>query len=172
MRSSRAWRKSARSRLFRAPRPRILPIAPKNLPEIARQLGVANILQGSVQRAGDSVRVNVQLIRAATDDHVWAESYDRKLDDIFGVENEVAQNIASALNARLTGAKRRLLPKGRRTMRGPMQLICEEARNCGVLTNNHYSTRRNPTNKPCVRPAVRARLGCSGEGSVDSLLRE
>src|SRR6202011_1133093 len=76
---------------------------PKNVPDIARQLGVANILEGSVQKAGDAVHVNVQLIRAATDDHVWAESYDRRLDDIFGVEKEVAQNIASALNARLTG---------------------------------------------------------------------
>jgi TolB-like protein len=77
--------------------------SPKNLPEIARQLGVANILEGSVQKAGDAVRVNVQLIRAATDDHVWAESYDRRLDDIFGVEKEVAQNVASALNTKLTG---------------------------------------------------------------------
>jgi TolB-like protein len=76
---------------------------PKNLPGIARQLGVANILEGSVQKAGDTVHVNVQLIRAATGEHVWAESYDRKLDDIFGVENEMAQNIATALNAKLTG---------------------------------------------------------------------
>jgi TolB-like protein/Tfp pilus assembly protein PilF len=79
--------------------------SPKNLPAIARQLGVANILEGSVQKSGDAVHVNVQLIRAATDDHVWAESYDRKLDDIFGVEREIAQNIASALNARLTGGE-------------------------------------------------------------------
>ena len=79
--------------------------SPKNLPGIARQLGVANILEGSVQKAGDTVHVNVQLIRAATDEHIWAESYDRKLDDIFGVENEIAQNIASALNARLTGSE-------------------------------------------------------------------
>jgi len=76
---------------------------PKNLPEIARQLGVANVLEGSVQKAGDTVHVNVQLVRAPTGDQIWAESYDRKLDDIFGVENEIAQNIASALNARLTG---------------------------------------------------------------------
>jgi TolB-like protein len=79
--------------------------SPQNLPEIARQLGVANILEGSVQKAREAVHVNVQLIRAATDDHLWAESYDRKLDDIFGVEKEVAQNIASALNAKLTGAE-------------------------------------------------------------------
>jgi TolB-like protein len=79
--------------------------SPQNLPEIARQLGVANILEGSVQKARDAVHVNVQLIRAATDDHLWAESYDRKLDDIFAVEKEVAQNIAATLNAKLTGAE-------------------------------------------------------------------
>jgi TolB-like protein len=79
--------------------------SPQNLPEIARQLGVANLLEGSVQKAHDTVHVNVQLIRAATDDHLWAESYDRKLDDIFAVEKEVAQNIAATLNAKLTGAE-------------------------------------------------------------------
>jgi TolB-like protein/tetratricopeptide (TPR) repeat protein len=79
--------------------------SPQNLPEIARQLGVANLLEGSVQKAHDAVHVNVQLIRAATDDHLWAESYDRKLDDIFGVEKEVAQSIAASLNAKLTGAE-------------------------------------------------------------------
>src|SRR3979411_1737770 len=79
--------------------------APKNLPGIARQLGVANILEGSVQKSGYTVHVNVQLIRAPTDDQIWAESYDRKLDDIFAVENEIAQNIASALNAKLTGGE-------------------------------------------------------------------
>jgi TolB-like protein/Tfp pilus assembly protein PilF len=83
--------------------------SPQNLPEIARQLGVANILEGSVQKAANAVHVNVQLIRAATDDHLWAESYNRKLDDIFGVEAEVAETIASALNARLTGAEQQLL---------------------------------------------------------------
>lgn len=78
---------------------------PKNLPGVARQLGVANILEGSVQKSGETVHVNVQLVRVATNDHIWAESYDRKLDDIFGVEKEIAQNIASALNARLTGGE-------------------------------------------------------------------
>jgi TolB-like protein/Tfp pilus assembly protein PilF len=78
---------------------------PTNLPEIAKQLGVANILEGSVQKAGDAVHINVQLIRAATDDHVWAEVYNRKLDDIFGVEGEVAGAIADALNAKLSGAE-------------------------------------------------------------------
>ena len=83
--------------------------SPDNLPEIARQLGVANILEGSVQKAGDQVHVNVQLIRAAGDQHLWAESYNRKLDDIFGVEGEVAQTIAESLSATLTGAEKRQL---------------------------------------------------------------
>jgi len=79
--------------------------APDNLPEIARQLGVANILEGSVQKAGEAVHINVQLIRAASDEHLWAESYNRKLDDVFGVEGEVAQTIADKLRARLSGAE-------------------------------------------------------------------
>src|SRR6266478_7163924 len=64
-------------------------VRPSNLREIALQLGVANILEGSVQKAGDEVHINVQLIRTATDEHLWAESYDRKLENIFGVEAEV-----------------------------------------------------------------------------------
>jgi len=82
---------------------------PGNLPEIARQLGVANILEGSVQKIGDLVHVNVQLIRAASDDHLWAESYNRKLDDVFSVEGEVAQTVAEALNARLSGAEQQAI---------------------------------------------------------------
>src|SRR6266436_6220620 len=78
-------------------------VRPSNLLEIALQLGVANILEGSVQRAGDQVHVNVQLIRASTDEHVWAESYDRKLENIFGVEAEVATAVAEALRAKLSG---------------------------------------------------------------------
>jgi TolB-like protein len=73
--------------------------APENLPEIARQLGVAHIVEGSVQRSGDAVRVNVQLIKAANDSHLWAETFDRKLSDIFSVETEVAKAIADQLRA-------------------------------------------------------------------------
>ena len=83
--------------------------APDNLREIAQQLGVANILEGSVQKVGTAVHINVQLIKAVTDDHLWAESYDRTLDNIFGVEAEVAQRIASALNAQLTGSEQEAL---------------------------------------------------------------
>jgi TolB-like protein/Tfp pilus assembly protein PilF len=82
---------------------------PGNLSEIARQLNVANILEGSVQRAGDRVHINAQLIRAATDEHLWAESYDRKLENIFSVEAEVAAAVAEALRAKLTGAEQQAL---------------------------------------------------------------
>ena len=84
---------------------------PGNLSEIARQLGVANILEGSVQKADDQVHINVQLIRAATDEHLWAESYTRKLENIFGVEGEVATAVAEALKAKLTGAEQQALKK-------------------------------------------------------------
>ena len=79
---------------------------PGNLGEIAKQLGVAHILEGSVQKAGESVRVNVQLIKAATDSHLWAETYDRKLTDIFAVETEVAERIARSLEAKITGREK------------------------------------------------------------------
>jgi len=82
---------------------------PANLSEIARQLGVANILEGSVQKAGDSVRVSVNLIRADSDSHLWAETYDRKLTDIFGVESEIAKAIAERLQAKLTGREQQAL---------------------------------------------------------------
>jgi serine/threonine protein kinase/Tfp pilus assembly protein PilF len=82
---------------------------PRNLAEIAKQLGVANILEGSVQKAADQVRVNVQLINAQSDSHLWAETYDRKLTDIFGVESEIARGIAESLQAKLTGREQQAL---------------------------------------------------------------
>jgi TolB-like protein/class 3 adenylate cyclase/Tfp pilus assembly protein PilF len=83
--------------------------APENLPEIARQLGVAHILEGSVQKSGDAVRVNVQLIKASNDSHLWADTFDRKLTDIFSVESEVAKAIADQLRAKLTGQEQEVL---------------------------------------------------------------
>jgi TolB-like protein/Tfp pilus assembly protein PilF len=83
--------------------------APENLPEIARQLGVAHILEGSVQKQGEAVHVTVQLIKAATDSHVWADSFDRKLTDIFSVESEVAKAIADQLQVQLTGREKELI---------------------------------------------------------------
>ena len=83
--------------------------APANLPEIAKQLGVAHILAGSVQKSGDAVRVNVQLIKAANDWHLWADTYDRKLTDIFSVESEVAKAIADQLRVKLTGQEEQVI---------------------------------------------------------------
>ena len=82
---------------------------PGNIAEIAKQLGVAHILEGSVQKVADSVRVNVQLIKAEGDSHLWAETYDRKLLDVFAVESEVAERIAASLEAKLTGREKQAL---------------------------------------------------------------
>ncbi len=82
---------------------------PGNLAEIAKQLGVANILEGSVQKAGDTVRVSVNLIQAASDSHLWADTYDRKLTDILSVESEIAKTIAEQLQAKLTGHEEQAL---------------------------------------------------------------
>jgi serine/threonine protein kinase/Flp pilus assembly protein TadD len=76
---------------------------PENLREVAKQLGVAHVLEGSVQRSGDGVRVNVQLIKAANDSHLWADTFDRKLTDILSLESEVAMTVADQLRAKLTG---------------------------------------------------------------------
>src|SRR5256714_3198730 len=78
---------------------------PDNLPQIAKQLGVMHVLEGSVQKSNDQVRVNVQLINAMTDAHLWAEIYDRKLTDIFAVESDIAKTIADTLQAKLTGSE-------------------------------------------------------------------
>jgi len=83
--------------------------APENLPDIAKQLGVLHILEGSVQKAGDQVRVNVQLINALTNTHLWAEIYDRKLTDIFAVESDIAKTIADTLQAKLTGSEKQMM---------------------------------------------------------------
>jgi serine/threonine protein kinase/Tfp pilus assembly protein PilF len=83
--------------------------APKNLRQIAMQLGVANMLEGSVQRSGDKVRVSVKLIKAADDVHLWADTFDRKLTDIFSVESEVAKSIADQLRVKLTGREEQII---------------------------------------------------------------
>jgi len=81
----------------------------RNLREIAKELGVAHLVQGSVQRAGDQVRVNVQLIKAQTDFHLWADTFDRKLTDVFAVESEIAKGIAESLQAKLTRREEKAL---------------------------------------------------------------
>ena len=83
--------------------------APGDLRQIAQQLGVTNILEGSVQKTSDQVRVNVQLINATTDAHLWADTYDRKLTDIFAVESEIAKTVAETLRAKLTGSAEHVL---------------------------------------------------------------
>jgi len=81
----------------------------RNLREIAKELGVAHLVQGSVQRAADQVRVNVQLIKAQTDSHLWADTFDRKLTDVFAIESEIAKRIAESLQAKLTGREEKAL---------------------------------------------------------------
>ena len=76
--------------------------AARKLPEIAAELNVAHVLQGSVQRAGNRIRVTAQLIDARTDDHLWAEKYDRELSDVFAIQSEIAQKIAHELRAALS----------------------------------------------------------------------
>jgi TolB-like protein/Flp pilus assembly protein TadD len=83
--------------------------SPNDLRQIAQQLGVANILEGSVQKANDQVRVNVQLVNALTDAHLWADTYDRKLTDIFAVETEIAKTVADVLQAKLTGSEQHVI---------------------------------------------------------------
>ncbi|MGI8957565.1 MAG: tetratricopeptide repeat protein [Chthoniobacterales bacterium] len=82
---------------------------PSNLSEIARELGVAHLVEGTVQRVGDRVRINVQLIRAANESHLWAEIYDRDLTDIFAVQSEVAMKIADSLRAKLSGHEQKMM---------------------------------------------------------------
>ncbi|HXM74428.1 MAG TPA: tetratricopeptide repeat protein, partial [Chthoniobacterales bacterium] len=83
--------------------------SPENLPDIAKQLGALNILEGSVQKVNDQVRVNVQLINALTNAHLWAEIYDRKLSDIFAVQSDIAKTVADTLQAKLTGSEKQLI---------------------------------------------------------------
>ena len=110
---------------------------PQNLKKIGQDLGVATLLEGSVQKAGDQVLVNVQLIDARTDAHLWAQSYQRKLENVFGVEGEVAEKIASALNAKLSP------DEGRRMT---SQLSDDSAANLLYLRAQHEMDTRDTTN--------------------------
>src|SRR5438477_3857195 len=83
--------------------------APENLPEIGKQLGVAHVVEGNVQKSGDAVRVNVQLIKAANDSHLWAETFDRKVTDVFSAETEIAKTIADQLRAKITGREEQVI---------------------------------------------------------------
>jgi TolB-like protein/tetratricopeptide (TPR) repeat protein len=83
--------------------------APENLPEIGKQLGVAHVVEGMVQKSGDAVRVNVQLIKAANDSHLWAETFDRKVSDVFSAETEIAKTVADQLRAKITGREEQVI---------------------------------------------------------------
>jgi TolB-like protein/class 3 adenylate cyclase len=83
----------------------------RNLREIGKQLGVAHLLEGSVQRVGGKVRVNAQLIDARTDGHLWAENYDRPLDDVFAIQSEIAKTIATQLQAKLSPSEKAAIEK-------------------------------------------------------------
>ncbi len=109
--------------------------APDNLREIATQLGVANILEGSVQKIANAAHINVQLIRAATDEHIWAESYDRKLDDVFTVEAEVATAITEQLNTKLSGAEQKAV-----TERPTQNMAAYESYLRGITREHDEST--------------------------------
>ena len=126
--------------------------APQNLAEIAHQLGVANVLEGSVQKSGNAVHINVQLIGAAKDEHLWAESYNRTLDDIFGVEGEVAQAVADALKATLTGAEREVVAAKGTENPKPTRPICAAGpRTTTPIRMPARPSRSTIISKPCAR---------------------
>jgi serine/threonine-protein kinase len=110
--------------------------APKNLPDIATQLGVAHILEGSVQKIGDVVRVNVQLIKAADDSQLWADTFDRKLTDVFAIESEIAQQIADQLRSKLSPIEKARLQL-RPTESGEAYLVYLQAQAALTRSQSH-----------------------------------
>jgi TolB-like protein/Tfp pilus assembly protein PilF len=124
--------------------------APADLKEIAKQLDVANILEGSVQRATDQVRVTVQLINATTDAHLWAETYDRKLLDTFQVESDIAQKIATTLEAKLTGKEKAAI-----NMRGTDNPQAYETYLHAVALRDSQSDADSVRRRDLLREAVR-----------------
>ena len=138
--------------------------APANLPEIAKQLGVTHIVEGSVQKSGDAVRVNVQLITAANDSHVWADTFDRKLTDIFSVESEVAKAIADQLRAKLTGEEKQVIAA--RPTDNPEAYRCVPTRAGLHVESRRFARERAECTEvsersSAVRPEVRPWLGAS-----------
>jgi eukaryotic-like serine/threonine-protein kinase len=122
---------------------------PSNLRDIARQLGVANILEGSVQKAADQVRISVQLINATTDAHLWGETYDRKLLDTFQVESDIAEKIASTLEAKLTGKEKAAI-----NARGTDNAQAYETYLRALALNNSQSDADNARMRDLLREAV------------------
>ena len=149
--------------------------APANVPDIAKQLGVAFIVEGSVQKSGDAVRVNVQLIKAANDSHVWADTFDRKLTDTFSVESEVAKAIADQLGAKLTGQEQQVIA-GKPTdnpqaydayLRG-LAYSAETCQHNRQLPRGTKISQRSSA----VRPEIRACLGTAIVGGLGRLSHE
>jgi len=125
--------------------------SPENLPEIAKQLGVAHVLEGSVQKSGDAVRVNVQLIKATNDSHLWADTFDRKLTDIFSVESEVAKAIADQLRAKLTGQEEEVIAAKPTDNVGAYDAYLRGL--AYTLRHENYAT--NLSAQKCLKEAVR-----------------
>src|SRR5262249_7251871 len=123
--------------------------SPASLREIAQQLGVGHVLEGSVQKAADKVRISVQLINAVNDSHVWAETYDRKLIDTFEVESDVAQKIASMLEAKLTGQEKAAI-----AARGTENPQAYETYLRALALNNSQSDADNVRMRDLLREAV------------------
>src|SRR4029077_16173977 len=121
--------------------------AARNLREIGQQLGVAHLLEGSVQRAGNKVRVNAQLIDARTDAHQWAENYDRPVDDVFAIQSEIAKAIADQLQAKLSPSEKKAIEQPPTTDVTAFDLY-SRARNLIITTS--FSA----TNGPTLRQAV------------------
>jgi eukaryotic-like serine/threonine-protein kinase len=122
---------------------------PSNLRDIARQLGVANICEGSVQKAADQVRITVQLINATTDAHLWGETYDRKLLDTFQVESDIAEKIASTLEAKLSGKEKAAI-----NARGTDNAQAYETYLRARALNNSQSDADNARMRDLLREAV------------------
>ena len=122
---------------------------PTNLRDIARQLGVSNILEGSVEKAADQVRITVQLINATTDAHLWGETYDRKLLDTFQVESDIAERIASTLEAKLSGKEKAAI-----NARGTDNAQAYETYLRALALNNSQSDADNARMRDLLREAV------------------
>ena len=121
--------------------------AARDLREIGRQLGVAHLLEGSVQRSANKIRVNAQLIDARTDAHVWAETYDRDLADVFAIQSEIAKAIADQLQAKLSPNEKKAIEQPPTTDLAAFDLY---SRAKSLLLNADFSV----TNEQHVRKAI------------------
>ena len=119
----------------------------RNLPEIAQQLGVANVVEGSVQRSGNRVRVNAQLVDARNDAHLWAQTYDRDLADVFAIQSEIAKAIAVQLQAKLSPNEKKAIEQPPTTDLAAFDLY---SRAKSLVLTARFSV----TNEPDLRKAI------------------